>query len=885
MFSSDQLARLAEYMQAHPPQSQQDQRRAALLPRAFATRHDPVPLSFAQQRLWFLEQLQRHSPVYTIPLAYRVRGPLNLEVLGHSVQALVQRHEVLRTTFATRDGRGVQQVAAHLSVPLGLVDLEAVPPQQREEDLRRRVHAEVRRPFDLEAGPLLRVQVLRLHAQEHVVLFTAHHIVLDGWSLSLLAREVSVLYNAFVQGQPSPLAPVELHYADYALWQREWLQGQVLEEELAYWTRQVAGAPALLPLPTDWPRPAVQGWQGEQYPFALPAALVQEVKGLSRAEGCTLFQTLLAAYQVLLARYSGQTDIVVGTPVANRGQVEVEGMLGMFANTLVVRSELSGHATFRQVLRQVREGTTEAYGHQELPFEKLVEELHLHRDLSYAPLVQVCLSVLGREEAQLALEGMQVESWPLTTGTSKFDLSLEMREQEQGMQGAIQYRTELFAPETIARFADCFQTVLAGLVREPDARIETIGLVPAEQQEDLIHGWNETRQDYGKPLGLHQLVEAQARRTPAAPAVRLEGQTLSYEQLTGRANRLARALGEQGVGAETLVGLCVERSLEMAVGVLGILKAGGVCVPLDPEYPQERLGFMLRDAGVGVLVCQEHLRERLPEYEGSILDLEPFATAEPEAECESEQEPEEEWEERAAYVIYTSGSTGVPKGVLLRHGSLCNRIRWGQQAHRLTAEDRVLQEASLSFDFAIWELFGPWSVGAQVVLARPGGQREIEYLLEVIEQEQITVVHLIPSLLRVVLEQEGIEQRCGSVRQVYGGAEALPWELWERFQQRLPQAQLHNVYGPTEATIDTTCWTCEGSGEGGRMLVGRPIGNAQVYLLDAAGQVVPVGVSGEVYIGGAGLARGYLGRAELTAERFVPHPSSQEPGARLYRTG
>lgn len=874
-FSQEQLARLAEYMQ-----QEEGGNPLSIQPRAREALHGEIPLSFAQQRLWFLDQLQRGSPAYNISVAYRMTGALNLNVLERSLNEIIKRHEVLRTTFATRDGQAIQVIAPELTMQLAVEDFTSLPLAQRTEEMQRRATAEAREPFSLVEGPLLRAHMFQLSAVEQVLLLTAHHVVLDGWSMNLLAQELGTLYNAYVRGLASPLAPLPVQYADFAFWQREWLQGEVLASELDYWKQQLSDVPPVLELPTDRPRPAVQTFHGELYEFQLPKALSQAVKDLSRQEGCTLFQTLLAVFQVLLHRYTGQPDIVVGSPIANRSQIEIEKLLGFFTNTLVLRGNLGGNPTFRTFLRQVREVTSDAYTHQALPFEKLVDELHLQRDLSYTPLVQVNFALQNIGETNLQLDGLEVCPLLFKTGTTKFDLSLELQESAEGLQGRMQYSTDLFDTATMVRLAEHFQILLAAFIATPDCHIADVSmLTTAEQQQ--IQKWNATDAAYENVLGLHQLFEAQVERTPNAPAVLFEDKLLSYQELNARANRLAHFLQTQGVGVETCVGICAERSLEMAVGLLGILKAGGTCVPLDPEYPPERLILMMQDTHVPVLLTQAHLLTRLPEHKAVVTCLD--TDWERIAQHSAENLPHTHIIEQAAYIIYTSGSTGIPKGVVLQHASVCNRIAWGQMVHPLTAADRVLQEASFSFDFAIWEFFGSWSAGAQVILARPGGQRDIDYLIALIAHHQITILHLIPSLLRVFLEQDGLE-RCQCVRHVYGGAEPLPFDLWQRFTERM-DAQLHNVYGPTEASIDSTCWTSGKETSGKIVPIGKPIANAQVYLLDKYTQLVPIGVPGEVYIGGSGLARGYLNRPELTAERFIPHPFSRKAGARLYRTG
>ncbi len=873
--SQEQLASLAEYMR------EEDSSELSIQPLARTSQHERFPLSFAQQRLWFLDQLQHNSPAYNITVSYRLKGELKLSILEQCIGEIVRRHEVLRTTFKTIDGQPVQVIASDLTPKCVVEDLEPLPVQQREQEMVRRATAEAQEPFNLVDGPLFRVRVFRLESQEHVLVFTLQHIISDGWSLGILLRELATLYDAYVQGRPSPLTDQPLQYVDFAYWQRERLQGEVLEAELDYWRQQLADAPPVLELPTDRPRPAVQTFQGGYHSFVLSPTLSQAVKTLGRQESCTLFQTLLAAFQIVLSRYTGQHDLVVGSPVANRNQVELENMMGFFTNTLVLRSDLSGNPTFLEVLDRVREMTADAYSHQELPFEKLLDELQTRRDLSYNPLVQVLFALQNSSDSDLKLTGLNVSPLHFSNGTTKFDLSLELAETEAGLAGNIQYSLDLFDEETIARYAGHFQSVLEALVATPQKRIRDIVMLTAWEQQRVLGAWNATTADYNYHQAIYHFFEAQVELTPDATAIDFEGQRLTYRDLNEQANQLAHFLQEQGIGPERSVGICVERSLEMPVGLLGILKAGGICVPLDPEYPRERLTFMLKDAHVSILLTQQRLLELLPEHALPVVCLD--TAWETIAQYPREDPHSTITAENVAYIIYTSGSTGTPKGVLLTHRSISNRICWGQASYPLTEDDRVLQEASFSFDFAIWEFFGPLAVGARVILARPGGQRDIDYLLERVIAQKITVLHLIPSLLRVFLEQPGIE-RCTSVRHVYGGAEALPFDLWQRFTERMT-AQFHNVYGPTEATIDSTCWTGEGENGEQRVSIGRPISNVQLYLLDQYGQLVPVGVPGEVYLTGAGLARGYLDRPDITAERFVPHPFSQKPGERLYRTG
>ncbi len=866
--SQEQLALLTEYMREEGPVL------SSIQPMVREVPQGQLPLSFAQQRLWFLDQLQSDSPAYNITIGYRIKGEVNIEVLERSVNEIIRRHEILRTTFQTIDGQPLQVIAPELTLKLTVEAFE-----EREDELQQQAMVEAREPFHLAQGPLLRTRLLRLSTYEHVLLLTVHHIIFDGWSMSILYRELSALYATYLQGMPSPLPPLPIQYTDFAHWQREWLQGEVLNSELDYWKQQLSGAPPVLELPGDRPRPAVQTYRGGTYSFSFPKTLSQALKALSRQEDCTLFQTLLTAFQILLHRYTGQQDILVGSPIANRSHLEIEELIGFFANTLVMRGDLSGNPSFYELLDRIRAITLDAYDHQYLPFEKLVDELHLRRDLSYAPLTQV-LFVLQNpsESAKLKLANLAVSPLEINNGTTKVDFSLELIDAEDGLKGSIQYSVDLFDAETIARMAGHFQTLLEGIVTSPQRCISDLPLLPATEYQQLME-WNAP----GEPQGmecLHTLFEAQVQRAPQEVAVIYAGEAFTYQEINSRANQLAHYLRLQGIGPESLVGICLERSPEMVIALIAVLKAGGICVPLDPDYPQERLLFLVQDAQVALLLTQEPFLSRLPMADVPCLcldtDMSLFTQQPGYNPCALSTS------EQVAYLIYTSGSTGVPKGVLLRQSSLVNRVQWGQQVYPLTAQDRVLQEASFSFDFAIWQLFGPLTVGAQVILPQAGGQRDIEYLLSLIVEHRITVLHLIPSLLRVFLEQAK-QGHCESVRHVYGGAEPLPLDLWQRFCQQM-KAQFHNVYGPTEGSIDSTCWTGK-RGEEEQVLIGRPIRNVQVYLLDPHQQLVPIGVAGEIYIGGAGLAQGYHKRAEVTAERFVPHPFSQEAGQRLYRTG
>ncbi len=853
--------------------------REQVIPRR--TERDPAPLSFGQERLWFLDQLEPGNPVYNRPAAVRLTGPLDVRTLERSLSKIVERHEALRTIFPSAKGRPVQLVAPPRPPDLPVVDLGGLPEGEREERARHLAKEDARRPFNLARGPLLRAGLLQVGAEEHVLLLTAHHMAFDGWSMGVLIRELAVLYEAFVAQKSSPLMELPIQYADFARWQRERLRGEVLEAQLSYWKRRLEGAPTILELPSDRPRLPVRTANGARYSLRLSRTLTEALKELSRREGVTLFMTLLAALQTLLSRYAGQDDVCVGTPVAGRNQTETEGLIGFFVNTLVLRTDLSGDPTFRELLRRVREGALGAYAHQELPFEKLVKELQPERDMSRTPLFQVMFVLKNAPPPTMEVSNLRMSALPVDGGTAKTDLALELWDEPEGLRGYFEYNTDLFDATTIARMAGHFQILLEGVVADPGQHLSALPLLTEAERHQLLVEWNDTQSDYPRDACIHELFETQAERTPDAVAVVFEDERLTYRQLNRRSNQLAHHLRKLGVGPEVLVGICVERSIEMVVGLLGILKAGGAYVPLDPSYPRERLGFMLEDARAPVLLTEGRLVDDLPGHGAQVVCLDTGWEAI--ARESEENSVSGVTADNLAYVMYTSGSTGRPKGVMICHRGVCNYLYWRQAYFPLTEADRLLQTASLSFDDSVWELFEPLMVGAQVVMVPPGGEQDSEYLIRLVTERQITAACFVPSLLRGFLDEQGVEA-CRSLWRVTTGGEVLTVELQERFFSRLA-ANLYNGYGPTEATMSATFWSCERGSDQRAVPIGRPIHNTQIYLLDHRLQPVPVGVPGELFIGGVGLARSYLNRPELTAEKFIPHPFSAEPGARLYRTG
>ena len=841
-----------------------------------------LPLSFAQRRLWFIDQLEPGSANYNCPAAVRLSGRLDVAALRRTLGEVVRRHEALRTRFVERDGSAVQVVGEACDVKLPVFDLSGLAEGQREAEARRVAAEQSRQGFDLQRGPLLRAAVVRLGAEEHTALLITHHIASDAWSVGVLVREVGALYAAYAGGEESPLPEPEVQYGDYAAWQREWLQGEALEEQLAYWRAKLAGAPAALELPTDRARPAVLSHRGAHHTFTLPKELTQELKLWSRREGATLYMTLLAAFKSLLYRYTGQEDIVVGTPVAGRNLVEIENLIGFFLNSLVLRTDLSGDPSFRELVGRVREVVLEAHEHQEVPFEKLVEELKVERSLSRSPLFQVSFMMNNTPQSELRAPGLSISFEETSTGAAKFDLTLRMMETERGINAVLEYNTELFDASTAERMAAHFRNLLEAAAADPTRAVSRLPVMAEAELEEILLSWNDTEASYPPRDFLHQLFEEQARRSPGAPAVVFEGESLTYGELDARAERLAGRLSRLGVGPDSAVAVCVERSPGMLVALLAVLKAGGAYVPLDVAYPQEQLAFILEDSGARVVITQQDLLEKLPPHEAPTVCV------------DSEQEESETAgfdaargalsPDHVAYVIYTSGSTGRPKGVAVSHRAIVNRLLWGQEVYGLLESDGVMQVASFCFDFSVWEIFAPLLAGARLILPRPREQGDSAYLARLIAREKATIIHFVPTMLRAFLDEPGLAS-CESLRLVFSGGEALTGDLQRIFFERLPHAELYNQYGPTEATVDVTYRRCEPSHVRPSVPIGRPIANTRAYVVDERMSPCPVGVPGELYVGGECLARGYLRRPALTAAAFVPDPFSAEPGARLYRTG
>ncbi|HEX8273804.1 MAG TPA: amino acid adenylation domain-containing protein, partial [Longimicrobiaceae bacterium] len=854
--------------------------RPALPPVVPVERTGPLPLSFAQERLWFLDRLQPGNAFYNVPVALRLGGPLHVAALATALGEIVRRHEALRTVFAEVGGIAAQIVAPFGGFALPVEDLAGLEEDEREATAKRRVAEDAARPFDLRRGPLFRAALLRLGAEEHVLLLGMHHVVGDGWSLGVLFGELAALYAAYREGGESPLPEPAVQYADYAVWQREQLRGDALERQLGWWRERLAGAPELLELPTDHPRPAVQTFRGAAEPVALSGELLERLQALARREGATLYMVLLGAFQALLSRYAASEDVVVGSPVAGRTRRETEGLIGFFVNTLALRTDLSGDPSFRETLRRVRETTLGAYEHQDVPFERLVAELRPERSLSHSPLVQVMLTLRDAEVAEDVLPGLRSQSMNAQLESAKFDLSLSVAATPRGLLGELIYATDLFERATIARMLGHLERVLEQVAGDPDALLSALELLGDAERAQVLDEWNRTEAEYPAELCVHQLFEAQAARTPDAPAVVFGAESLSYAELVARTGRLARHLRRLGVGPEARVGICLERSPEMVVAVLAVLRAGGAYVPLDPAFPAERLGLMAADSAIAVLLTQDKLRGLVPDFAGEVVVLD----GPTDLTSEDGALPHSPSPDNLAYVIYTSGSTGTPKGVLVTHRGLANYLAWFDRAV-LGPDGFALPLVSrLGFDAHVRQLFPPLLRGEPVWVLPEETVADPDALLDVLASHARVSFGGVPSLWSATLERvrSGARPRPEGLKAVLLGGEALPRELAERTFAIFPDVAVWNHYGPTEATVNTTVARVR---PGEPVTLGRPVGNVRVYLLDAHGSPVPVGVPGEAHVGGAGVARGYLARPDATAEKFVPDPFAGEPGARMYRSG
>ena len=838
-----------------------------------APREREMPLSFAQQRLWFINELEPNSSTYNMSRAIRLKGQLDIASLEQTLQEIIRRHEALRTNFISHNGQPMQVIQDSYSWQMTSIDLQDLPTSEREAKIQQLATVDAEKPFALNTDYPIRATLIISSEAEHILLLTMHHIVFDGWSIGVLVEEIAVLYEAFVQGKPSPLAELEIQYVDFAVWQKQWLQGETLERQLTYWQQQLANAPALLELPTDRPRPPVQAFRGAEQIFPIPADLTSALHSLSRREGVTLFMTLLAAFDLLLSRYTGQTDILVGSGIANRHHGQLENLIGFFINTLVLRTDLSGNPSFQELLGRVKAIVLPAYDHQDLPFEMLVDVLQLERAPDHSLLFQVAFVWQNAPASEIELAGLTLSTLAIEHKTAKLDLTLSLEQINDELIGVWEYSTDLFDDDTIARMAGHFQTLLTGIVAHPEQPIAELPLLTVTEQNQLLYEWNDTKVAYPQERCIHQLFETQVQQTPDTIAVVCGDRHLTYAQLNVRANQLANYLVELGVKPGILVGICVDRSIDSIVGILGILKAGGAYVPLDPTYPSERLSFMLSDAQVQVLLTQHQLVAGLPDHRAVVVCLDTDWR-------HIEQKDRENLlvEIRSAdlaYTIYTSGSTGIPKGVMVAHHGLCNLAQAQTNLFNVRATSKILQFASLSFDASIWEIIMGIVSGATLYVDTKEALLPGQALWDYLHIREITHVTLPPAALTVLPLQP-----LPYLQAIVVAGEACPQELITQWSEG---RSFFNAYGPTEGTV---CATVSESLDGSKAApIGRPIQNVEVYILDSNLQPLPIGVPGELHIGGAGLAHGYLNRPELTAAKFIPHLFSDDRQARLYKTG
>ena len=848
-----------------------------------------VPLSFAQQRLWFLDQLDPGKPSYNVFRQIRIRVPLNLKALQDSLNALCDRHESLRTVFQEVSNQPVQVIYASQSIDLPVVDLSHLADDKRDDEVMRLSTEFAERGFELAKGPLIRAMLFRLSLHDHILVLSLHHIITDAWSTAVLLRELVCLYEAFVAGEPYPLAELSIQYADYSVWQREFLKGQILENQLAYWKQQLTDAPAMLELPLDRPRPSIRTFQGASEAITLSGKLTSALREFSQGEGATLFMVLLAAFQTLIWRHTDQEDVVVGAPIANRTRKETESVIGFFVNALVMRTLIKPDLTFRELLGKVRQMTLEAYDHQDLPFEKLVEELHPERSLSHNPLFQMTLALQNVPQTP-ASGGFEVALLEGEITTTRFDLEGYFWDLPDGLAGGFVYSTDLFDRETIHRLLQRFQTLLEGIVSNPDCRISELPLLTSEERQQLLARANLNREAVSSAACIHQRFEQQVERSPQRSAICFQEEVMSYDELNRRANQLAHYLIKHGAGPETLIGLCVERSLELVVGLLGILKSGAAYVPLDPAYPSERLSLVTKDAGLTLVLTEEAFKSTFTASGveticclGSQGDI--FSQG-------SDRNPEVAIDgDNAAYVIYTSGSTGRPKGVVVTHNNVMRLMKTTEAQFKFAADDVWTLFHSYAFDFSVWEIWGALLYGGRLVIVPYLVTRSPEEFYELLCRENVTVLNQTPSSFRQLVAVDGRypDSKRLSLREVIFGGEALDFRDLHPWVKRHSDdgPRLVNMYGITETTVHVTYRPLERVEleNGSASLIGRPLDDLQVYILDRHQQLAPIGVSGEMYVAGSGLARGYLNRPELTAERFIANPFSPNAGGRLYKTG
>ncbi|MFN6154288.1 MAG: non-ribosomal peptide synthetase, partial [Dolichospermum sp.] len=840
------------------------------------SREKPLPLSFAQQRLWFIDQLEGENGVYNVPFFWQISGILNINALEKAILEIIHRHEILRTSFSIVNESPIQIIHTQPELKIEILDWEQVAEKDKFSKAKHLATAELQKPYDLAKAPLLRVKLLKLADKSHLLLLVIHHIVCDGWSMDIFRKELFTLYTAFCNGESSSLPPLSLQYADFAHWQRSYLQGENLNKQLNYWQQQLAEINPLLELPTDYQRPSVQSFKGRSEFLEIDLNLTQKLKRLSQESGTTLFMTLLAVFALLLSRYSNQNDIVVGSAIANRNRQEIEPLIGFFVNTLALRTNLQGNPSFRELLQRVKQVTLDAYDHQDLPFEKLIDELGLERSLAHHPLFQVAFGLQSGTPEKIELPGLTLTRFEWENTTTFFDLSLIFRETPQGLTGEWEYATDLFADATIQRMKEHFAVLLKQITDNPHQSINNLSLLTEDEIQQL-QTWNHSQTEYPQDKTLVDLFAEKVIKNPDNLAVVFESENLTYQQLNEKADQLADYLIENYLmQPDTLIGISVERSLEMIIGVLGILKAGGAYVPIDPNYPSERIRFMLEDSGISVLLTQSFLVDKLPldSLENPVEVVYLDDSSRQDAETQRKITKNQVKPDNLAYVIYTSGSTGKPKGVMIEHQAIVNLgLAWAEK-FQVQNYSRLLQFGSFSFDLSIGEIATSLSAGACLYLGNKDTLLPGQSLVNFLTEHKITHGFLSPSALSVLPKVNLPDLQCLTV-----GGEACTAELVNQWGTT---RSLFNCYGPTESTVIASIFRCEPNGK--KPSIGQPIANNSIYILDPHNQPLPPGIPGELCIAGVGLARGYLNRPETTAEKFIEIDLFGKT-ERIYKTG
>lgn len=862
------------------------------------TRGTYIPLSYAQSRLWFIDQLLPNSPLYNVPLALHLKGELDVTALEKAFNKLIERHESLRTIFEIQNGKTVQVILQELtiSLPTKLEDITFISDKGKNLTIQKYIFEETQIPFNLSKGPLIRVQLQRLSSQEYVLLVTMHHIISDGWSMGIFFKELSALYNGYMRGTGIQLPPLAIQYADFALWQRQWIQGEKLEKQLQYWKETLSGIPDLLLLPTDKPRPKELSYRAAGYSTLLSNDIKESLNQLASETETSLFMVVLAAFQVLLHRYSGQKDVVVGFPIANRHYKETEDLIGFFVNTLAFRTTFVGNESFVDILNIIKRTTLQAYQHQDVYFDQLIEYLNIPRVLNRNPIFQVEFTFTNEEENLLHLSNIEINPIPIDYSLIKFDLCFHTYENKEGIGITIGYATDLFVEKTIVAFAQHFKELLVNIIKDPNQKLNSFDILTQQEKNKIIKEWNTTKVDFkevqlDETHSVPKLFEKQAAKSPNDIAVIFEDQTITFKGLNEKANQLANYLKSIGIGPETLIAVSVEKSLRMIIALLGILKAGGAYVPLDPSYPKERLQYILEDTGAAIILTDSNSIDLLPATWARLICL------------------DEEWEEMSsftsanpinvnlshhlAYIIYTSGSTGKPKGVMINHASFLNHMLWMKKEYQFSTDDVILQRTAYSFDASVWEIFMPLICGSKMVIPPQQSSRDFVEFYNILVKHQVTAIQLVPSLLLTLLNVIPANKLPDSLRHIFVGGESFSTDLCRSIFEK-STATVTNLYGPTETTIESIVFKCNSSQDLlslKTVMIGQPISNLQAYILDEALNPVPIGVPGEIYIAGAGLARGYFNQPLMTAERFIPNPfiaedmASEFTNLRLYRTG